>query len=339
LTSLVNRLKSFAHTLGFAYIGITTPEPPPHITQYNQWLDNGHHGEMAYLATDRARQRRADPREILPECKSILVAALPYTPGNTHGPIAAYALGDDYHDVVPPKLAALVAWLEAETGRTIPHKIYTDTGPLLERDLAQRAGLGWVGKNTMLINPQGGSCFLLGEVLLDLDLPPDLPFETDHCGTCTLCIDACPTGAILPDRVLDARRCISYLTIELKGPIPADLRPAMGSWIFGCDICQAVCPWNIRFAANLTPDPAFAPRHTPPHLPTELSISHEAFNAKYKNSPIKRAKRRGYLRNIAVELGNEDSEEATQALQNALAVESEPLVREHAEWALKQNAK
>jgi epoxyqueuosine reductase len=332
MNDLPTRLRSHAHTLGFAFLGLTTPEPPPHLNEYNQWLANGYHGEMAYLATDRARLRRADPREILPNCKTILVAALPYTPGDTHGPIAAYAQGDDYHDVIPPKLESLMAWLQTETGQPIEYKIYTDTGPLLERELAQRAGLGWIGKNTLLINPQGGSYFLLSEVLMDLELPPDPPHTTDHCGTCTRCIDACPTDAILPDHVLDARRCISYLTIELKGSIPADLRPHMGSWIFGCDICQAVCPWNERFAANLTPDPALLPRHAPPHLPTELALTPEAFNAKYKGSPVKRTKRRGYLRNVAVALANEGN---TQALKNCLEKEEEPLVREHAAWGLK----
>jgi epoxyqueuosine reductase len=330
------RLKSFAHSLGFAFVGLTPPEPPLHVAGYERWLANGYHGEMGYLDTDRARQRRADPAQILPSCKTILVAALPYPsgPGNTHGPIAAYAQGDDYHDVIPPKLAQLVSWLESEVGHPIEHKIYTDTGPILERELAQRAGVGWIGKNTMLINPKGGSYFLLGEVLLDLELPPDPPFAPDLCGTCTRCIQACPTEAILPNRVLDARRCISYLTIELKGSIPEDLRDKMGGWIFGCDICQAVCPWNVRFAATLTPDPALQPRRDPPQLTAELSLTPEQFNAKFKGTPIKRAKRKGYLRNVAVALGNSDSEESAKALEKCLEFETEPLVHEHAEWAL-----
>ena len=295
---LVTRLKSHARALGFALVGLTTPDPPPHRDSYQQWLANGYHGEMNYLATQRARERRADPHLILPNCKTILVVALPYTPGNMTGPIAAYALGADYHDVLPRKLTQLMQWLEREVGHTIAHKIYTDTGPLLERDLAQRAGLGWIGKNTLLINPQGGSYFLLGEALLDLELPPDPPFTADHCGTCARCIEACPTAAILPDRALDSRRCISYLTIELKGSIPIEVRDQMGGWIFGCDICQAVCPWNERFAANLFPDPDLAPRLQPPHLETELSLTPEQFNVKFKDSPVKRAKRRGTLRYI-----------------------------------------
>ncbi len=309
------------------------------MAEYEAWLANGYHGEMGYLDTERARQRRADPLQILPTCKTILIAALPYPsgPGNLHGPIAAYAQGEDYHDVIPPKLSQLVAWLESEVSHSIEHKIYTDTGPLLERDLAQRAGLGWIGKNTMLINPRGGSYFLLGEVLLDLELPPDPPFVPDLCGTCTRCIEACPTEAILPGRVLDARRCISYLTIELKGSIPEDLRDKMGGWVFGCDICQAVCPWNLRFAASLTPDPTLLPRYDPPHLPAELSLTPEQFNAKYKGSPIKRAKRKGYLRNVALALGNNSDENAETALENCLESETEPLIREHAKWTLKQS--
>ncbi len=334
MTTLSTRLKARARELGFAFCGVTSPDPPPHLDAYEQWLANGLHGEMAYLGTERARQRRADPRLIMPECKSIVVVALPTQPGNEHGPVAAYALGDDYHDVIPPRLRQLVAWLEAETGHPIAHKIYTDTGPILERELAQRAGLGWIGKNSMLINPRAGSYFLLGEALIDFELPPDPSFTADRCGACTRCIDACPTDAILDNRTLDARRCISYLTIELKGAIPEDLREAMGGWIFGCDICQAVCPWNVRFADSLPPEPALAPRRPPPSLLEELSLSPKQFNAKFKGSPVKRPKRRGYLRNVAVALGNSDDEKAISALEKCRAEADEPLVREHAARSL-----
>jgi epoxyqueuosine reductase len=332
--NLAARLKARAWELGFAFCGITTPEPPPHLAEYERWLDAGHHGEMNYLATERARQRRAHPRLILPDCKSILVVALPYPPGNTEGPIAAYALGHDYHEVIPARLRKLMTWLEAEVQHPIAHKVYTDTGPLLERELAQRAGLGWIGKNTMLIRPKVGSYFLLGEVLLDLDLPPDEPFPSDRCGTCTRCIEACPTGAILENRVLDSRRCTSYLTIELKGSIPEDLRGAMGGWIFGCDICQAVCPWNVRFADSVAPDPALASNPPPPDLRNELSLTPEQFNTKFKDSPIRRTKRRGYSRNVAVALGNSGDPGAIPALKASIEVEPDPLVREHVHWAL-----
>ena len=227
----------------------------------------------------------------------------------------------------------LVAFIEAQVGAPIPNRWYTDTGPILERDLAQRAGLGWIGKNTCLINPRMGSTFFLSEILLDLELEPDPPFATDQCGTCTRCLDACPTQCILPDRTLEARRCISYLTIELKDEIPEDLRPLMGNWVFGCDVCQQVCPWN-RFAQEA--DPAFASQDMIPLpiLTEELHLAPEAFNHKFKRSPVKRAKRRGYLRNVSVALGNAGDPSALPALEAALE-DSEPMVREHAAWAIK----
>src|SRR5574341_437648 len=335
---LRDRLKSRARELGFALCGLTTPDPPPHLDVYQRWLADGKHGEMRYLEAERARDRRANPRLILPSCQTILVVALPHPPGVAAGPVAAYALGDDYHDALPRKLRALMQWLEGDVGHSIAHKIYTDTGPLLERELAQRAGLGWIGKNSMLIHPQAGSYFLIGEALMDLELPPDPPFTADRCGTCTRCIEACPTSAILGDRTLDARRCISYLTIELKGSIPEELRDRCSGWVFGCDICQVVCPWNLCFAANLTSDPDIAPRHAPApeSLAGELTLTPEGFDARFSASPIERAKRNGYLRNVAVALGNVGGEEAAAALEKYLETESDPLVREHAEWALRR---
>lgn len=336
MNALADRLKDRARQLGFAFCGVTTPDPPPHIEEYERWLADGMHGQMNYMAAERARQRRADPRLILPECKSVIVAALPYPPGNEHGPIAAYALGDDYHEVIPARLRQLVNWLEAETGRAIRNKIYTDTGPLLEREMAQRAGLGWIGKNTMLISPSGGSYFLLGEALIDLELPPDQPFAADRCGTCTRCLEACPTDAILEGRVLDSRRCISYLTIEFKDSIPDDLAEQSGGWIFGCDICQAACPWNLRFAKLLAPDPAFAPRRPSMDLAQELALTPEQFSAAFKGSPVKRAKRRGYLRNVAAALSHGGGEAARAALEQCAQSEADPLVREQAARALKK---
>jgi epoxyqueuosine reductase len=265
--SLKQNILQEAHRLGFTLAGVTSPEPPPHAAAYENWIECGHHGSMAYLADVRARARRADPKLILPECRAILVLAAPYAPAPVsplnksdapRGRVAAYALNTDYHLIFPPRLQALVEFIEQQVGHPIPNRWYTDTGPILERDLAQRAGLGWIGKNTCLINPQHGSYFLLAEILLGLDLEPDPPFVTDHCGTCTRCIDACPTQCILTDRTIDARRCISYLTIELKTNIPEDLRPQINNWVFGCDICQQVCPWN-RFASAET-DSAFTPR-------------------------------------------------------------------------------
>ncbi len=298
---------------------------------------------MEYLATERSRSRRADPRQVLPECKSILVLATPYTPPfpfmgerlGERGQIAAYARSKDYHDVLPDRMKELVEFIEGQVGGPVRSRWYTDTGPLLERDLAQRAGLGWIGKNTCLIHPHHGSYFLLSEILLDLSLEPDPPFTTDHCGTCTRCIEACPTDCILPDRTIDARRCISYLTIELKDDIPEELREKMGSWVFGCDICQQVCPWN-RFAEE--GDPEFGKESPALPLTDELLISKQEFNQRFKGSPVKRAKRRGYLRNVAVALGNAGSMQALPVLQNALNNE-EPMVQEHAKWAIKEIGK
>ena len=347
---LKETIKEKARQLGFILAGVTTPDPPPHYTTFEHWLAQGRHGTMEYLATERSRARRRDPREIMPECKSILALATPYSPPSLtraeqsgreveadelSGRIASYAWGADYHDALPVRMKELVQFIEEQAGRPVKNRWYTDTGPLLERDLAQRAGIGWIGKNTCLIHPQHGSYFLLSEILLDLALEPDPPFVTDHCGTCTRCIEACPTDCILPDRTIDATRCISYLTIELKDDIPVELRDRMGSWVFGCDICQMVCPWN-RFSGE--GDPAFGDQGTAQHLADELSISGAEFNQRFKGTPVKRAKRRGYLRNVAVALGNTGNMHTLPVLQNALKDE-EPLVREHASWAIDEISK
>jgi epoxyqueuosine reductase len=338
-------IKQKARQLGFTLAGITSPAAPAHFDKYQRWLDAGRHADMGYLSDARAIERRADPRLILPECRSILVLGTPYSNPKTalpliepppRGRVAAYAWGDDYHIVLPERMQELVNFIEEKAGQSVPNRWYTDTGPILERELAMRAGLGWIGKNTCLINPKKGSYFLLAEILLGLDLPPDQPFATDQCGSCTRCIDACPTGCILPDRTIDARRCISYLTIENKVEIPAELRHLTGNWVFGCDICQMVCPWNVRFAPE-SGDPAFAPRPGVPNpsLAEELTLSPREFNEKFKDSPLKRARRRGYLRNIAVAAGNSGKTELLPALEQAQK-DDEVLVREHAQWAESQ---
>lgn len=348
--SLKESILNEARRLGFPLAGVTTPDPPPHFPFFENWLERGFHADMDWLASERSRARRADPKRILPECKSILVLGVPYNtpvlhrlPPNSEnlegvarsaeGGIASYALGEDYHLVLPPRLQALVEFIERQVGHPVPNRYYTDSGPLLERDLAQRAGLGWIGKNTCLIHPRKGSYFLLAEILLGIELEPDLPFSTDHCGTCTRCLEACPTQAILPGRALDARRCISYLTIENKGEIPEDLRPLLGNWIFGCDICQMVCPWN-RFASPRG-DASFEPEAgaAAAGLIHILTLTPESFKRHFARSPLKRAKRRGLLRNAAVALGNSRDPRALPALENALD-DPEPLVREHAKWAI-----
>jgi epoxyqueuosine reductase len=338
LTDLKQAVKQKARQLGFILAGVTSSDPPEHYNIFEDWLEKGHHATMDYLASDRNRIRRADPKQILPKCKSILVLALPYSPlpeGEGAGVrVAAYALGNDYHDVMPPRLKQIVEFIEEQVGHPVPNRYYTDTGPILERELAQRAGLGWIGKNSMLIHPQAGSTFLLAEILLGIELEPDPPFPTDHCGTCTRCLDACPTQCILPDRTLDSNRCISYLTIENKGDIPEDLREQIGDWIFGCDICQQVCPWN-RFASE--PDPELQPTIPLPVLRADLLLSPVEFNQRFKQTPIQRAKRRGYLRNLAVAIGNTGNEDDIPTLEQATQDE-EPLVREHAEWAIQKIA-
>lgn len=346
--SIRELIQTEAQRLGFTLTGITQPLRPLHFDVYQRWIEAGLHAEMAYLATERALERRARPVFILPEAVSLLVVALPYfnpgladafaadaPPGEGLGRVAAYAWGDDYHEVIIPRLAELLARLEQHLGRPLNARSYTDTGPILERDFAQQAGLGWSGKNTCLISPRQGSFFLLGETLLDVELEPDPPFRTDQCGSCRRCIVACPTGCIRADRTIDSARCISYLTIENKGPIPAELRSSLGDWIFGCDICQMVCPWNLRFA-HTNGDPALAPRQgaARPVLRSELRLTPQEFNRKFRGSPLLRAKRRGYLRNVAVAIGNQANPDTIPDLAETLTGEPEPLVRAHVAWAL-----
>jgi epoxyqueuosine reductase len=348
--TLKQSIKEKARQLGFILAGVTSSDPPPHYSTFESWLNAGLHGTMDYLVSERSRARRADPKQILPECKSILVLALPYEkdltgfsgyPTHLEDPdskpvrskfrVAAYALGDDYHDIIPPRLKAIVEFIEEQVGHPVPNRYYTDTGPILERDLAQRAGLGWIGKNTLLINPKIGSAFFLAEILLGIELEPDEAVTTDHCGTCTRCLSACPTQCILPNRTLDARRCISYLTIELKEDIPEELRPLMKDWIFGCDICQQVCPWN-RFSPQA--DPAFEPKIPLPVLTSDLTLTSVEFNQRFKKNPIKRAKRRGYLRNLAVAIGNNGNKSDIPVLQQIIdTIQDEPIIKVHLNWA------
>lgn len=335
-----------AGRLGFGLFGVTRSEPSRHAAVFEAWLAAGRHGEMAYLASERSRLGRSDPGALLPGCRSILVLGMAYPAFERSeqagtGKVAAYAWGADYHELLAERLRSLVRFIEAQVGEPVANRWYTDTGPLLERELAQRAGLGWIGKNSCLIHPGGGSNFLLAEILLDVELEADAPFEADHCGSCRRCLEACPTGCILPDRTIDARRCISYLTIELKGAIPMDLRPQLAGWIFGCDVCQQVCPWN-RFADRqaIDLDLMERPGVASPVLVDELRLSREYFNRKFKGSPVRRAKRRGYLRNTAVVLGQLASRtgdpEASAALAQVLLDDPEALARSHAAWALGQ---
>ncbi len=369
--TLAEQIKAEAARLGFSLCGITSAEPPPHHRHYAQWLAEGKAGEMLYL--HRQEPKRGDLTQVLPGAKSVVCVALNYSPeegmappapnhggarlepvmapaatpslsaptppllgagGPLTGTVARYARFDDYHDTLWQRLERLLAFIKAHCPDA-SGKVYCDTGPITERDLAMRAGLGWIGKHTNLISRRLGNWFFLGEILLDIPLPADAP-ETTHCGTCTRCLPACPTGAITAPYNLDARRCISYLTIELKGSIPEDLRPLVGTRIYGCDDCLAACPWN-KFAVR-SDDPAVRPRAdlTAPDLLELLALDDTAFREKFKRSPIKRAKRRGLLRNVCVALGNLGDPRALPALSQAAAHDPEPLVREHAAWAITQ---
>jgi epoxyqueuosine reductase len=325
-----------ARRLGFLLAGIAAATPAETRTAYLEWLESGMAGEMHYLARDP--QRRIDPKLAWPPTASIVVVALPYRTGEPEGrndprrgQVARYAAGDDYHDVLAARLKSLLSWAE-QRDPELTGRWYVDTGPLLERDIAARAGLGWFGKNTCLLHREHGSYFFLGALLLNVELPADAATSA-HCGTCARCLEACPTGAFLEPYVMDARRCISYLTIELRGPIPREYRPLVGNWIFGCDICQEVCPWN-RKAPHST-EAAFRPRVglSSPELVPLLAMTQEEFSRRFRGSPIKRARRRGFLRNVCVALGNSADAGSVPALLRALE-HDEPLVRGHAAWAL-----
>jgi epoxyqueuosine reductase len=337
--ALERRLKAEAYAAGFDLAGIATLGPAESAAVYEAWVAEGRHGEMGYMA--RNADVRADTRRPHPGARSALVVAMDYGGKEPPGPVARYARGDDYHDVMRARLSRLHEWLANETGRPVHGRAYVDTAPILERDLARRAGLGWAGKNTNLINPRLGSFFFLGALFTELELEPDAPFEADRCGTCTRCLEACPTDAFAGPRVLDARRCVSYLTIELQGAIPEELREGVGDHLYGCDVCQDVCPWNERFARGLPDASPFLAREAlggkdARMLSREiLGMTQEEFSAAFKGSPMKRAKLRGLKRNAAVVLGNVGTVEDVPVLQQALN-DGEPLVREHAAWALRR---
>lgn len=304
---LARLAKAHAFALGFDLAGITELGPVQSAPLFDDWIAAGHAGTMHYLA--RGAEKRRDSRLPKEGTTHAIVVGLDYGGREPSGPVARYARGDDYHEIMESRLRELHARLERDAGREILGKPYVDTGPLLERDLARRAGLGWFGKNTNLVNPTRGSFFFIGALVLDLELATDVPFEADRCGTCTRCLDACPTDAFVGPRQLDATKCISYLTIELKDEIPVELRSGVGERLYGCDVCQEVCPFNIKFARELK-EPAFAPREflagkdarTLAH--DLLQLSQEEFSAAFKRSPMKRAKLHGLQRNAGVVLGN-----------------------------------
>jgi epoxyqueuosine reductase len=333
---LTANLKAEAHRLGFDLAGVCPAVGPAGIGRFHEWLSAGYAGEMHYLP-DRA-EAYEHPRHVLDGVRSILMLAMVYRTvepeplGKGEGRVSRYAWGVDYHGLIRDRLNSLADFLKREAPDARIRGV-VDTAPLLEREFAQLAGLGWIGKNTLLLNKQLGSWFFLAALLTNLELDYDEPHAADHCGTCTACLDACPTGAFVQPYVLDARRCISYLTIELRGPIPEELRSAVDDWLFGCDICQEVCPWNHR--APFSSEPSFAPagRMNSVDLAALFSLDDTVFRERFHHTPLWRAKRRGLLRNAAIILGNRPHESAIPALIRGLN-DPEPLVRGACAWAL-----
>jgi epoxyqueuosine reductase len=359
--TIESRLKAEAQRLGFSLSGIAPATEADGFARYKGWLAQGYAGEMTYLA-EQAEQRR-HPSSVLESVRSVLMLGMEYGRGArgegegasrrheekgeehlvaalTPDPlplaparVAAYAQGPDYHRYIWDRINELSAWLEAEVSGCHSRAV-ADTAPLLERDFARRAGLGWVGKNTMLLNPRRGSFFFLAAILTDLELKPDEPFHTSHCGTCTACLDACPTNAFPQAFVLDATKCISYLTIELRSPIPAELRSQIGDWLYGCDVCQDVCPWNRK----PSPGPVAFPHHSELEWldPVELlGLDADGFRVRFKQTSLWRNRRVGLLRNAAIVLGNVGDARALPALEQALG-DPEEVIRDAAAWAIER---
>ncbi len=328
-------IRSAARDLGFAQCGFAPLQPPVHGEFVRSWLAAGHAGTMSYLG--RGLAKRLDPARVAPGARSVVTLAHPYRPprpppldwrGELRGRIAAYALGPDYHDVVLAKLEQLAARLRAHG--VAATRAYVDTGPVLEREWAWLGGLGWFGKNTTILHRHDGSWFFLAEIFTDHELAPE-PLVSDHCGTCRRCLDLCPTGALGDGYVMDARLCISYLTIEYRGVIPRELRPRMGEWIFGCDVCQEVCPWNDDGATAAESSAALFP-----YLPELLALDAEGYRRRFGATAVSRARRDCFARNVAIALGNTRNPRAAAPLATAVASDPSPLVRAHAAWALGQ---
>ncbi len=336
LSEKLERVRRKALDLGFEGFGVARATPGLWRERYRDWLKKEFHGEMAYMG--RNPEKRGDPGEVLAGAKSVIALSmnyltcekdLSYLDDRATGDVSLYALNKDYHDIILPALKELEMALESEFPGAST-RAYVDTGPVLEKPLAGQAGIGWLGKHTNLVTEHAGSWYFLAEILIDVPLPESMP-ATDRCGTCQACIDICPTRAIVAPYVLDARRCISYLTIELKGAIPLEFRKAIGNRIYGCDDCQIVCPWNSYAVA--TSAACFQSSGEPWRLTDLIALDDEAFRRRFNGSPIKRLKRRGFLRNVAVALGNSGDADAVGPLTLALK-DPEPLVRAHVVWAL-----
>lgn len=342
--SLSRRIKKYATDLGFDLVGIAPVQTMPELNFYKDWLAAGYAGEMKYL--ERNIEKKCDVTQVVPEAKSVVVCAKIYHTDHPlsitrkdpeRGWISRYSWGDDYHDLIKKQLFELSEFVENESPQPFYSRAYTDTGPIIDRIYAKYAGIGWFGKNTCIINQQIGSWFFLGEVITNIELEYDEPVP-DRCGTCTRCIEACPIDAILEPYILDATKCISYLTIELKDDIPIELREGIGNHIFGCDICQDVCPWNSKAAT--TEDSAYQPRMglVNPGFDEMINLSPEEFSQKFRKSPIKRSKYKGFMRNVLIAIGNSAQTKFLPILEE-LCENEEPIISRHASWAFDKLSK
>lgn len=343
LQRLRKDIETEANHLGFQHVGVAPAFPAPHYAEFCDWIENNFHGSMGYLVREDTLAKRGDPQLILEGCQRIISLAFPYSPPQSGlnpapegmGRISAYATSVDYHLVLWEKLAQLEAFIRQQVEALCKLKSYVDTGPVLERSYASQAGIGSAGKNSNLILQGVGSYFFLAEILTDLPLPVDPPFTRDLCGSCQRCVDACPTGCILPNRTIDARRCISYLTIEHKGIIQDELKAQIGTWLFGCDVCQIVCPHNAHL---VDADQSVGESILPEMLELEplFALDEHSFKDKFGQTPLERAKRQGILRNAAIVLGNQHCSSALPALKNALVSESDPGLQDACHWAIQQ---
>jgi epoxyqueuosine reductase len=336
-------IKTEAHNLGFSHMGVALATPPPRYIEFLAWVQAGHHADMGYLSRPDTLAKRADPGLILPGCQRIISLAMPYpapqAPLNSTSPgkgrISTYARTRDYHETLWEALGKLEAFIIDRSVGTARVKSYVDTGPILERGFAALAGIGIPGKNACLIIPKYGSYVFLAEILTDLPLPVDPPFTRDLCGSCRRCIEACPTGCILPDRTIDANRCLSYLTIENQGIIPDPLKPQLSEWLFGCDVCQMVCPHHTRSPDHPTPlGKPLLPEYI--DLIELLSLDEAAFATAFKDTTLLRAKRRGLIRNAAVILGNQRHAPALPPLAALLEQDTDPVIQDACNWAIHQ---
>ena len=341
------RIKQKARELGFELAGIAAAGPTPDAPFFERWLESGCNGEMGYLAGRRG-DMRSDARKLMPSARSVICVGMVYNASQPYsternspenGWISRYAWGEDYHSLMKARLRQLADWIRDQHGPGTRCKVCVDTSPILERSYARAAGVGWFGKNCCLIDEGIGSWFFLGEILTSLHLPPDGPVP-DRCGTCRRCIDACPTDALVqvqepggPSYALDSRLCIAYWTIELRGSIPVQHREGMGQHVFGCDICQDVCPWNSPRRAAVTEEAAFQPQNATPCLQESAALSPEDFQERFRGTPVERSRHAGFLRNVAVAMGNSGLESFREPLTH-LAASDDPVVREHALWAL-----